>query len=291
MQPKKCILLNPNRATTRAFSEHFKHVAPLETYRTKDMLLQIESDGALSFYSPSGAISFLDAYVFVRMYGNDSHFCGMLTEYFKAHSIPTNDPVHSLYKNSAGKISQMLLLALAHIRIPDSIILREESFKKNEGFIRAWAQFPLIYKTDGNKGRQVKLVQTFSELESILNSKKPYQRALIQPFIENTFDTRTLVAYGEVLGTIKRARTHGYLNNISQGGTASAYSLTEAEKNIALKAAEVCRIDFAGVDMIHTDTGPIVLEVNKSPQVDGFDSVYKGSALKDVARIIEKKFF
>jgi ribosomal protein S6--L-glutamate ligase len=124
-----------------------------------------------------------------------------------------------------------------------------------------------------------------------VREKKPYRLALIQPFIPNTFDTRTLVAYGEVLGTIKRTRTNGYLNNISQGAIASAYTLSDEEKQVTINAARVCRIDFAGVDIIHTDTGPVVLEVNKSPQVRGFNSVYKGNVLKDVARIIEEKFF
>lgn len=291
MRYKKCILLNPTRDTTAAFTAHFGNTVPVHAYKTKQMILHIRPNGEPEFHTADGPLSFTDAYVFVRVRGNDSHFCGMLTEYFKVHAIPTNDPVHALYKNSAGKISQMLLLTLASIQVPETIIFREESFQNNRAYIEKWAQFPLVYKTDGKKGRQVHVVNTFPELEALVQSKKPYKRALIQPFIENTFDTRTLTAYGEILGTIKRARTHGYLNNISQGGIASLYTLTEEEKAIALKAAKVCRIDFAGIDMIHTDNGPVILEVNKSPQVQGFDSIHTGSALQKVAAIIERTYF
>jgi glutathione synthase/RimK-type ligase-like ATP-grasp enzyme len=291
MSAQKCILLNPNRDTSIAFRGHFGHRIPVERYKSEEILLHLVASQEPLFLSPIGPIDFHNAYVFVRMRGNDSHFCGMLTEYFKANSIPTNDPVHSLYKNGAGKVTQMLLLSLKHIRIPESIIFREESFARHKEYIRHWASFPLVYKTDGRRGRQVHIVHSFEELEICVQNKKRYKRAVIQPFLQNTFDTRTLVAYGEVLGTIKRTRTQGYLNNISQGGIASAHTLTDTEKLIALRAAEACRIDFAGVDMIHTDEGPIVLEVNKSPQVLGFDSVYKGAALAEVAKIIEKIYF
>ncbi len=291
MNPQKCILLNANRDTTGDFTEYFGNRIPLYSYRTKEIILHLSSQGTVSFLRNSEPISFTDAYVFMRMRGNDTHFCGMLTEFLYHHKIHTNDPVHALYKNSASKITQMLLLSLASIPIPESIIFREESFRAEHAYIEACAKFPLIYKTGGRRGEHVYLLNSFSELETQVREKKPYRLALIQPFIPNTFDTRTLVAYGEVLGTIKRTRTNGYLNNISRGAVASAYTLTDAEKQIAIKAAAVCRIDFAGVDMIHTDAGPVVLEVNKSPQVRGFNSVYKGNALTDVAKIIEAKFF
>jgi ribosomal protein S6--L-glutamate ligase len=291
MKPKKCILLNANRDTTKAFAEHFGQKIPLESYRTKEILMHLHPTHNVSFLSGSKPISFADAYVFLRMRGNDTHFCGMITEFLYHNSIETNDPVHAIYKNSASKITQMLMLTLASIRIPETIIFREESFRTERAYIESWAKFPLVYKTGGRRGEHVHLVKSFSELETRVREKKPYRLALIQPFIPNTFDTRTLVAYGEVLGTIKRTRTNGYLNNISQGAIASAYTLSDEEKQVTINAAAVCRIDFAGVDIIHTDTGPVVLEVNKSPQVRGFNSVYKGNVLKDVARIIEEKFF
>jgi len=291
MKPKKCILLNPNRDTTAAFTEHFGQKIPLESYRTKEILMHLHPTHEVSFLSGSKLISFADAYVFLRMRGNDTHFCGMITEFLHHNNILTNDPIHAIYKNSASKITQMLMLTLASIPTPPTIIFREESFMACRTYIESWATFPLVYKTGGRRGEHVHVVHTMSELETRVREKKPYRLALIQPFIPNTFDTRTLVAYGEVLGTIKRTRTNGYLNNVSQGAVPSEYTLTDAEKQLAINAARVCRIDFAGVDMIHTNDGPIVLEVNKSPQVRGFNSVYKGNVLKDVARIIENKFF
>ena len=114
--------------------------------------------------------------------------------------------------------------------------------------------------------------------------------ALVQPFIPNSFDTRTIVAFGNILGSIKRERTSGYLNNVAQGATPSRYALTEAEERIAINAARVCGIDIAGVDMIHTTDGPIVIEVNKSPQIQGFESVHEFKVFTKIAELAAQKY-
>lgn len=180
----------------------------------------------------------------------------------------------------------MLLLTLGGIRIPETFIFREESFFSNIEYLRAQLVFPLIYKLDGSKGRNVQLINTFKELETSVASKHPHRLALVQPFIQNTFDTRTLVFKNTILGAISRTRTEGYLNNIAQGAKPAAFTLSELEQETVIKAAKACRIDFAGVDMIHTPEGPVVLEVNKSPQVGGFEAVHQFRVFTRLAELI-----
>jgi ribosomal protein S6--L-glutamate ligase len=184
----------------------------------------------------------------------------------------------------------MLFLSLGGVRIPETIIFREESYATNRDYIVSHSVFPLVYKIDGSKGRDVHIAHSISELDTLVKNKHPRRLALIQPFIENTFDTRTLVAFNVVLGSIKRTRTSGYLNNIAQGATASHMDLTVAEKDVAQVAAKVCGIDFGGVDMIHTPEGPIVLEVNKSPQIGGFESVHNFKVFTKIAELMQSKF-
>lgn len=271
----------------------FKEGAPdgvFESYRSKETILHIGKDGSITFLYKNLPIDFTDSYVFTRLRATDPHFCGMMYEYFAHRGVPANDPINRSHPYSAEKISQMLFLTLAGIRIPETIVFREESYKANRAYIMEHVTFPLVYKTDGSKGRNVHIAHTAEELDAFVAEKRPYRLALVQPFIENTFDTRTLVAYGEILGTIKRTRTNGYLNNIAQGAVASHYELTDSEKEIARASATATRIDFAGVDMIHTETGPIVLEVNKGPQIAGFESVHPFKVFTKIATILKERF-
>ncbi len=289
MEIKKYILLNMGSETRRAFMEGIPN-GVFESYRSKETLLHIGREGTVTFLYKNVPIDFTDSYVFTRLRATDPHFCGMMYEYFTENNIPANDPINRSHPYSAEKISQMLLLSLAGIRVPETLIFREESYKANRTYIMNHVTFPLVYKTDGSKGRNVHIAHTAEELDTFVLEKRPYRLALVQPFIENTFDTRTLVAYGEILGTIKRTRASGYLNNIAQGAVASHYELTESEKEVARASALATRIDFGGVDMIHTNTGPIVLEVNKGPQIAGFESVHPFKVFTKIATLIREKF-
>lgn len=285
---QRCIILNAGSATRRAFREGMRDV-DCPAMRTKELMLHIGGDGAIAFLNENVPVSFMDAYVFIRLRANDAHFCGMLADYLAHIGAPTNDPIHLSYPQSGEKISQMLKLAIAGIRVPETFVFREESFTKNLDYLKEHLNFPCVYKTDGSKGRNVRRCEHMDELVSLVATKRPHRLALVQPFIENTFDTRTIVAYGEILGTISRTRTNGYLNNIAQGANAARFELSEEEKKVAELAAKACDIDIAGVDMIHTKEGPVILEVNKSPQVGGFESVHDFKVFTRISELIREK--
>ena len=286
-EKKKYIFLNAGTETRRALVAGIDN-SPYEWYHTKNMILHINKDGEPIFVYENVPVDFHTAHVFTRLRAHDQQFCGILYDYFRHHHIPASDPINHSYENSAEKVSQMLLLSLAGVRIPETIIFREEGYRRNRSYIEKNCTFPLVFKTDGSKGKNVHYVDTIEKLDDLVTEKKMHVRALVQPFIENTFDTRTIVAFGTILGSIKRTRTHGHLNNIAQGAEASVYELTEAEQEIAIRSAQVCGIDVAGVDMIHTTDGPIILEVNKSPQVHGFESVHTFKVFKKVAELMKK---
>jgi len=281
----KYVLMNAGLRTRRAFAEGAADV-PLESLYSKKLMLHLDGMGGVSFLNKNMPVSFQNSYVFVRLRSTDTHFCGMLAEYLAHHNIPTNDPIHLSYPYSAEKISQMLKLTLAGIRIPETFIFREESFAENYEYLLEHITFPCVFKTDGSKGRNVTRCETLEEVVALIAKKRARRLALIQPFIENTFDTRTIVAFGNVLGSISRTRTEGYLNNIAQGAHAEQFNLSPQESDITVRAAKACGIDIAGVDMIHTNDGPVVLEVNKSPQIRGFESVHSFKVFARIAEII-----
>ncbi len=132
-------------------------------------------------------------------------------------------------------------------------------------------------------------VDSLEELEQRIAQKEPTELFMIQTLIPNTFDTRTLVVYGKILGTIKRTAKKGvFLNNVSQGASVEEYTLTPEEAELAIQAVRVTGVDFGGVDIIHTEAGPYILEVNKSPQIKGFESIYGvHSVFKTIAQMLE----
>ena len=281
----KVIFLNAGTETRKAFLAGIGDT-PYKWYHTKNIALHISAKGEVIFLRKNKQIDWTGARVFTRLRGSDNQFCGILYDYFAYHHIPASDPINRSYENSAEKISQMSLLAMNGIRVPESFIFREESYAKNQAYIEEHLTFPLVYKTDGSRGRNVHFVENVEELRALIAKKQPEILALVQPFIPNTFDTRTIVAFGEVLGSIKRTRTTGYLNNIAQGAVPEVYTLTDVEKEVAIRSAQICGTDVAGVDMIHTEEGPIVLEVNKSPQIHGFESVHHFKVFEKIAHLM-----
>ncbi len=284
--PKKYILLNTGTKTRRAFIKGVGD-ASYEWYRTRYMALHIDAQNNPHFMYRNKLVDWNGAHVFTRLRATDQQFCGILYDFFSHTGIPANDSINHSYTNSAEKISQMLILALNGISIPETFIFREESYKKNQAYIEENISFPCIYKTDGSKGKNVQYVETIDMLRVCLEQKKPTILALVQPFIPNTFDTRAIVVYGKILGSIKRTRVQGHLNNIAHGAIPTVHTLTLDEETVVKKAAQVCGIDIAGVDMIHTPEGPVVLEVNKSPQIAGFESVHSIRVFEEVAKIMQ----
>lgn len=287
---QKIIILNAGTKTRKAFLNGVGDT-PYEWYHTKNIILHIAPDLISRFIYKNTEIEWFNSQVFTRLRGTDNQFCGILYDYLLHHNIRASDPINHSYENSAEKISQMQLLALNHITIPETFIFREESYELNQEYIESRLVFPLVFKTDGSQGRNVHFVETIEALRTLVQNKKPHLLALIQPYIENTFDTRTLVAYGTVLGSIKRSRTTGFLNNIAQGAVPEIYTLTDAENEIALKATMVCGMDIAGVDIIHTENGPVVLEVNKSPQVSGFESAHGFKVFEKIGALLKMQMY
>ena len=285
---KKIILLNAGTRTRRSFASGLTHL-PLEQYKTKELILHIRGHKDITILHKGEAISFEESYVFTRLRATDSLFCGILYEHLRDIGVKASDPINLSFRMSEEKIAQMARLARAGIPVPQTIIAREESYMANKDYILSQLQFPLVYKTDGSQGRNVHKIDTQEELEAVIAQKKPTELFLLQSLIPNTFDTRTLVAYGKVLGTIRRTAKEGvFLNNVSQGASVDAYTLTGEEIAIAVSATLVNNIDFGGVDIIHTTEGPLVLEVNKSPQINGFEKVYgKDCVFRHIAEVIE----
>ncbi len=143
---------------------------------------------------------------------------------------------------------------------------------------------PLIVKLlEGTQGKGVVLAETKKAAESVINAFKSLNaNILVQEFIKeaNGKDLRLFVVDGKVVAAIQRVAAPGeFRANIHMGGTASIVKPTADERRIAIKAAKAMDLRIAGVDIIRSAKGPLLLEVNSSPGLEGIE----GATNKDIA--------
>ncbi len=288
---KQLILANAGTQTRRAFIAGAGDT-PVLSIKTKSMILLLGYSEPISFIYKGVPVDFTDSVVFTRLRANDALFCGILYEHLKALGIPASDPINHAFPNAEEKIAQMARFVRAGVPIPKTIIAREEGYRKNRDVILEHVSFPLVYKLDGSQGNHVHKINSVEELDAAIAAKPAHERFILQELIPNTFDTRTLVAFNTVLGSIKRVGQDGsFHNNVSKGAAVEAHHLTETETALALAATKATDIDFGGVDMIATETGYVVIEVNKSPQVAGFERVFgAGYVFSKIAALLTERY-
>lgn len=154
---------------------------------------------------------------------------------------------------------------------------------------------PLIVKLlEGTQGKGVVLAETKKAAESVINAFKSLNaNILVQEFIKeaNGKDLRLFVIDGKVVATIQREAMPGeFRANIHLGGTASIIKPTAEEKRIAIKAAKAMDLKVAGVDIIRSSKGPLLLEVNSSPGLEGIEGATNKDVAGEMIKAIEKNF-
>ncbi len=154
---------------------------------------------------------------------------------------------------------------------------------------------PLIIKLlEGTQGKGVVLAETKKAAESVINAFKSLNaNILVQEFIKeaNGKDIRCFVIDGKVVAAIQREALPGeFRANIHLEGTASVIKVTAEEKRIAIKAAKAMNLKVAGVDIIRSDKGPLLLEVNSSPGLEGIEGATNKDIASEMIKAIEKQF-
>ncbi|GAB3097618.1 30S ribosomal protein S6--L-glutamate ligase [Aestuariicella hydrocarbonica] len=153
---------------------------------------------------------------------------------------------------------------------------------------------PLIVKLlEGTQGRGVVLAETRKAAESVINAFKTLQaNLLVQKFIKEADgkDLRCFVINGKVVASIERKAAPGeFRANLHQGGSAAVVKITADEKALAVKAAKILGLQVAGVDIIRSSAGPLLLEVNSSPGLEGIESATGKDIAGMIISSIEKK--
>src|SRR5690606_16702151 len=135
---------------------------------------------------------------------------------------------------------------------------------------------PLIIKLlEGTQGLGVVLAETPKAAKSVIEAFYGMSaNILVQEFIKEAHgaDIRAFVVNGEVVGAMKRQGKEGeFRSNLHRGGSSEAIRLKRSEKSAAIKAAKAMGLGIAGVDMLQSSRGPLILEINSSPGLEGIE--------------------
>jgi ribosomal protein S6--L-glutamate ligase len=175
---------------------------------------------------------------------------------------------------SRDKLRSLQLLSRHDIGIPPTAFVRRREDLRSA--IRKVGGAPVILKLlEGTQGKGVILAESAKSAESVLDAMHALgQNILIQAFIAEAAgsDYRVIVVGERVVAAMERSAGAGeFRSNLHRGGTARGVELDPAWEKIAVHAAQVLGLNIAGVDMVRSREGPMVLEVNSSPGLEGVE--------------------
>ena len=176
---------------------------------------------------------------------------------------------------SRDKLRSIQILSRENLGIPKTAFARNP--KDIPHMIRTVGGAPLILKVlEGTQGLGVVMAETQKAAKSVVEAFMAMDKSiLVQEFIKEAggADIRAFVIDGKVVGAMKRQGKEGeFRSNLHRGGSSSMIKLKRRETSAAVKAAKAMGLSIAGVDMLQSDRGPLILEVNSSPGLEGIEN-------------------
>lgn len=192
---------------------------------------------------------------------------------------------------SRDKLRSLQILSRSGVGLPKTAFTNYS--KDVESVIDKVGGAPCVIKLlEGTQGVGVVLAETRGAATSVLEAFHGLQaRVIVQEFIKESggSDIRAFVVDGVVVGAMKRQGKKGeFRSNLHRGGSATVYELTDEEENMALKAARVLGLGVAGVDMLQSKSGPMIMEVNSSPGLEGIEKSTGKDIATSIIRYIER---
>jgi len=192
---------------------------------------------------------------------------------------------------SRDKLRSLQVLSRAKIGLPKTVFTNYS--RDVEGVINQVGGTPLVIKLlEGTQGVGVVLAETKNAAQSVIEAFNGLQaRVIVQEFIKEAkgADIRAFVVDGHVVGAMKRQGKEGeFRSNLHRGGSAEVIQLTDEEEIAAVKACKAMGLGVAGVDLLQSARGPLILEVNSSPGLEGIEKATGKDIAKTIIRYIEK---
>ncbi len=250
--------------------------------------IEIEKKNPKIYYQ-GGYLDDVDA-VIPRIGASVTFFGTAVVRQFEMMHIFTAVESQALVR-SRDKLRSLQLLARAGVGLPKTIFT---NFSKNvEHVVNSVGGAPVVIKLlEGTQGLGVILADSQNSAGSVMEAFNGLEtRIIVQEFIAEAggADIRAFVVDGEVVGAMKRQGKEGeFRSNLHRGGSATIIELSEEEESTALIAAKAMGLGVAGVDILQSKKGPLVLEVNSSPGLEGIERATGTDIAQKIIRYVER---
>jgi len=210
---------------------------------------------------------------------------------FEMLNVPSANESQAIAR-ARDKLRSMQLLARSGVGLP--VTGYAHSPKDIQGVIDTVGGTPLVIKlVEGTQGVGVVLAETRQAAESVISAFRLLDaNILVQEFIAEASgtDLRALVVDGKVVAAMRRRAKPGeFRSNLHRGGSSEPVQLTARERSAAVKATRTLGLDVAGVDMLQSKRGPVVIEVNSSPGLEGIESATGTDVAGEIVAFLERR--
>lgn len=257
-----------NYSTKRLKEEALKRGHEVTIVKYRDCYASIEQNNPTVSYKGEDLSKF-DA-IIPRIASNMTRYGTAIVRQLEMQGVYTISSSLAINR-SRDKLRSLQLLAKAGVGIPKTIVSRNSA--DIDDLLDKLGDMPVIIKlARGTHGNGVVLAETKKAAKSVLQAfyltNEDGTNILLQEFVKESAgtDIRALVVGGRVVASMKRqSLDDDFRSNLHKGGEGTVVKLTEEERKMAIKAAKTMGLNVAGVDMMRSARGPLILEVNASP--------------------------
>ncbi|HWT40029.1 MAG TPA: 30S ribosomal protein S6--L-glutamate ligase [Dongiaceae bacterium] len=259
---------NGNYSTKRLKEEALKRGHEVKIIKYRDCYASIEKNSPTVSYKGEDLGKF-DA-IIPRIAANMTRYGTAIVRQLEMQGVYTVSSSLAINR-SRDKLRSMQILAKAGVGIPKTVVSRNSA--DIDDLIDKLGGTPVIIKlARGTHGNGVVLAETKKAAKSVLQAlyltNEDGTNVLLQEFVKESAgtDIRAFVVGGRVVASMKRqSLDDDFRSNLHKGGEGTKIKLTEEERKMAVKAAKAMGLNVAGVDMMRSERGPLILEVNASP--------------------------
>ncbi|MCT8339480.1 RimK family alpha-L-glutamate ligase [Flavobacteriaceae bacterium TK19130] len=227
--------------------------------------------------------------VIPRIGASHTFYGANVVRHFQSMNVFSTVKAHGILQ-SRDKWRSFQVLAASKVAVPNTALVDYSDYELQ---LKRFPSGPIIIKVlEGTHGHGVILAESHEKalpiIETLLTGK---QRFVVQEYIEesNGCDIRAIVVDGVVVAAMKRQSKDGdFRSNLHRGGSSSEIKLSHDEERSAIRAAKALKLGVCGVDILQSERGPLVLEVNSTPGLEGIETTTGRSVSKSIIGYIER---
>ena len=275
-------------STRRLVEEAERRNHRVEVIDPLDCDLSIEKEKPTVFYKDK-YLDYVDA-IIPRIGASVTYYGCAVVRQFEMMNVFSTVSSDAIIR-SRDKLRSFQHLSKAGVDMPKTVFTNYS--RDIDKVIAQVGGIPVVIKLlEGTQGIGVVLAESKNAAESVLEAFNGLEaRALVQEYIAEAkgADLRALIVDGQVVGAMKRQGKEGeFRSNLHRGGTYEQYKLDENEIKLAIKAARKLKLPICGVDILQSNRGPLVMEVNSTPGLEGIEVASGKNIAKSIITYIER---